>query len=84
MLSILKGGLISVTGGESIFDLPQNFHLADLSLFSEPMPIVMMVLATVLTALWMRNSPRGRAIYATGGNPEAARLCGVDPRRPYS
>ena len=29
----------------------------------------------------MRYSPRGRAIYATGGNAEAARLCGVDPRR---
>src|SRR5882757_10450615 len=32
MLSILKGGLISVPGGKWITDLPQNFHLADLSL----------------------------------------------------
>src|SRR5205807_5647718 len=38
-------------------------------------------LATVLAALWMRYSASGRAIYATGGNPEAARLCGVSPRR---
>ncbi len=81
MLSILKGGLISVTGGKWITDLPANFHLADLSLFSVPMPVVIMVLATVLAALWMRNSPTGRAIYATGGNAEAARLCGVNPRR---
>ena len=81
MLSILKGGLISVTGGKWITDLPQNFHLADLSLFGVPMPVVIMVLATVLAALWMRNSPTGRAIYATGGNPEAARLCGVNPQR---
>ena len=29
----------------------------------------------------MRYSPRGRAIYATGGNAEAARLCGVNPQR---
>src|SRR6266700_5447503 len=28
MLSILKGGLISVTGGKWITDLPQSFHLA--------------------------------------------------------
>ena len=81
MLSILKGGLISVTGGKWITDLPQNFHLADLSLFGVPMPVIIMVLATVLAALWMRNSPTGRAIYATGGNPEAARLCGVNPQR---
>ena len=32
MLSILKGGLISVTGGKWITDLPQSFHLADLTL----------------------------------------------------
>jgi rhamnose transport system permease protein len=81
MLSILKGGLISVTGGKWITDLPQNFHLADLSVLSVPMPVVIMVLATALAAAWMRYSSSGRAIYATGGNAEAARLCGVNPQR---
>ena len=81
MMSILKGGLISVTGGEWITDLPHGFHLADLSVLGVPMPVVIMVLATVLAALWMHYSPRGRAIYATGGNAEAARLCGVNPQR---
>ncbi len=81
MLSILKGGLISVTGGKWITDLPQSFHLADLSLLGVPMPVVIMVVATALAALWMRYSQSGRAIYATGGNAEAARLCGVDPQR---
>ena len=33
MLSILKGGLISVTGGKWITDLPESFHLADIELF---------------------------------------------------
>ena len=42
---------------------------------------VIMVVATMLAALWMRHSPSGRAIYATGGNPEAARLCGCRPQR---
>src|SRR6202795_1294916 len=82
MLSILKGGLISVTGGRWITDLPQSFHLADIELFGIlPMPVLIMVAATVLAALWMRYSPSGRAIYATGGNAEAARLCGVNPQR---
>ena len=81
MLSILKGGLISVTGGKWITDLPQNFHLADLSFLNVPMPVVIMVLATGLAAVWMRYSASGRAIYATGGNAEAARLCGVNPQR---
>jgi rhamnose transport system permease protein len=82
MLSILKGGLISVTGGRWITDLPQSFHLADIELFGIlPMPVLIMVAATILAALWMRYSASGRAIYATGGNAEAARLCGVSPRR---
>ncbi len=82
MLSILKGGLISVTGGKWITDLPEGFHLADMEVFGVlPMPVLIMILATVLAALWMRYSPRGRAIYATGGNAEAARLCGVSPQR---
>ena len=82
MLSILKGGLISVTGGKWITDLPSGFHLADVAAFGViPMPVVIMVLATVLAALWMRYSASGRAIYATGGNAEAARLCGVNPQR---
>ncbi len=82
MLSILKGGLISVTGGRWITDLPESFHLADIELFGFlPMPVLIMATATILAALWMRYSVRGRAIYATGGNAEAARLCGVSPRR---
>jgi len=81
MLSILKGGLISVTGGKWITDLPPSFHLADLSVLGAPMPVVIMVAATVLAALWMRSSPSGRAIYATGGNAEAARNNGIATRR---
>jgi rhamnose transport system permease protein len=82
MLSILKGGLISVTGGRWITDLPESFHLADIELFGIlPMPVVIMIAATILAAFWMRYSARGRAIYATGGNAEAARLVGVSPQR---
>jgi rhamnose transport system permease protein len=82
MLSILKGGLISVTGGKWITDLPDSFHLADIELFDIlPMPVLIMVGATILAALWMRYTAQARAIYATGGNPEAARLCGISPQR---
>ncbi|MBV8699353.1 ABC transporter permease [Bradyrhizobium sp.] len=82
MLSILKGGLISVTGGKWITDLPDGFHLADTELFGiVPMPVFLMIVATILAALWMRYSAPGRAIYAVGGNAEAARLCGISQPR---
>ena len=80
--SILKGGLISVTGGKWISDLPDSFHLADIDVLGiVPMPIFLMVVATLAAAAWMLWWPAGRAIYATGGNKEAARLCGIAPRR---
>jgi ribose/xylose/arabinose/galactoside ABC-type transport system permease subunit len=82
MLSILKGGLISVTGGKWITDLPDSFHLADIELFSTvPMPVFLMIVTTIFAALWMRHSASGRTIYAVGGNAEAARLCGISRPR---
>jgi ribose/xylose/arabinose/galactoside ABC-type transport system permease subunit len=81
MLSILKGGLISVTGGAWINNLPAGYHLAQLRPLGVPMPVWFMLVLTVLAAWWMRYAALGRAIYAVGGNPEAARLAGIPLRR---
>ena len=81
MLSILKGGLISVTGGTWIEGMPSGFFLAQKRLFDIPSPVWFMVILTTLMAVWMRSSPLGRSFYAVGGNPEAARASGIDPRR---
>jgi ribose/xylose/arabinose/galactoside ABC-type transport system permease subunit len=81
MLSILKGGLISVTGGAWISGLPEGYALAQMRPLSVPMPVWFMVVLTALAALWMRYSAVGRAIYAVGGNAEAARLSGISRRR---
>jgi ribose transport system permease protein/rhamnose transport system permease protein len=40
-----------------------------------------MVGLTLLAALWLRYSALGRAFYALGGNPEAARLSGFSQTR---
>ncbi len=81
MLSILKGGLISVTGGAWITDLPEGFHLSQMRFEGLPMPIYFMVVLTLGAAMWMRYSATGRAIYAVGGNAEAARLSGISRER---
>lgn len=81
MLSILKGGLISVTGGAWITDLPPGFQLAQMKPLGLPMPIYFMVVLTIGAAMWMRYSANGRAIYAVGGNAEAARLSGISRER---
>ena len=80
-LSILKGGLISATGGAWISTLPEGFHLAQMKPLGVPMPIWFMVVLTIAAAAWMRLSATGRSIYAVGGNSEAARLSGIDKER---
>ncbi|MGJ8585764.1 MAG: ABC transporter permease [Marinosulfonomonas sp.] len=77
MLSILRGGLVSVTGGAWINDLPPTFHLAQLRLLGVPMPIWFMVFLTIAAFLWMRHSAFGRSLFAIGGNTEAARASGT-------
>lgn len=81
MMAILQGGLISVTGGAWISDLPPEFLLAKMKVLGLPMPLVWAVALTVLAAAWMRLTPYGRSLYLIGGNAEAARAVGIPVRR---
>jgi ribose/xylose/arabinose/galactoside ABC-type transport system permease subunit len=81
MLSILKGGLISLTGGTWITGMPPQFFIAQARLFGIPAPVYFMVILTVIVAIWMRYSATGRSLYAVGGNAEAARASGLSPER---
>lgn len=93
-LSILKGLLIIATNGERVTGMPDDYGLAQkqplanvsLPVFEDffqqlTMPVYMMIVLMILAALWMRYSAWGRAIYAVGGNAEAARLSGISKHR---
>ena len=80
MLSILQGGLISVTGGQWITNLPHGYDIAHRTVAGVPMPVFLMLVLTAAAAWWLRNTAPGRSIYAVGGNAEAARLCGIPYR----
>jgi ribose/xylose/arabinose/galactoside ABC-type transport system permease subunit len=81
MYSIIKGAIVLLAGSRTIYDLPPGFGLSQQSLFGIPMPVYFMVVLTIIAAIWMRYSPTSRAIYAVGGNAEAARLSGISVRR---
>lgn len=81
MLSILKGILIIWTSGERITGMPPAYYLAQGRPLGIPVPVIFMVVLTLLAALWLRYSGLGRAFYALGGNPEAARLSGFSGTR---
>jgi ribose/xylose/arabinose/galactoside ABC-type transport system permease subunit len=81
MLSILRGGLVSVTGGAWINNLPPEFLLAQQRILTVPVPVWFMVILSIGAFLWMRYSAFGRSLYAIGGNPEAARAAGIPIER---
>ncbi|WP_062203326.1 ABC transporter permease [Aureimonas sp. AU12] len=77
MLSILRGGLITLTGGAWISGLPPGYQLAQFRLLGVPSPVWFMIGLTILAAFLLRSTAFGRSIYAVGGNPEAAEASGI-------
>ncbi|GAK72964.1 putative ABC transporter permease protein [Agrobacterium rubi TR3 = NBRC 13261] len=81
MLSILRGLLITVTGGAWISGLPPEYQLAQFRLLGLPVPIVAMVALTAIMAFIMARTPFGRTVYGVGGNSEAADAVGISHQR---
>ncbi|MFE2428828.1 ABC transporter permease [Streptomyces sp. NPDC059373] len=77
-LTMLRGLQVAISKGQSIVDLPSSFtYLGHTSWLGAPAAIwVCAVLFCIggFALAWLRH---GRALYAIGGNPEAARTAGI-------
>jgi simple sugar transport system permease protein len=77
-LTMLRGLQVAISQGQSIVDVPSSFtYLGSTSWLGVPAPVWICVTLFVLggSALaWLRH---GRALYAIGGNSEAARTAGI-------
>jgi simple sugar transport system permease protein len=84
--NVFFGGLMFLTGGVSIYDLPDwwthrdsliqlktSSGVADLAL-----PVAVMVVMVAATWFLLRRTTTGRQLYAMGDNPEAARRVGIN------
>ncbi|MGP3956241.1 ABC transporter permease [Nonomuraea sp. 3N208] len=63
---------------------PENSAIVDLStqrLLGVPLLVYIFALVVVLGWIMLNRTTFGRRTYAVGGNPEAARLAGIDVRR---
>ncbi|MFD5452100.1 ABC transporter permease [Streptomyces sp. NPDC003470] len=78
MLTLLRGLQVAISEGQSIVDLPGSFtYLGRASWLGAPAGIWICALLFLIggSALaWLRH---GRALYAIGGNAEAARAAGI-------
>jgi simple sugar transport system permease protein len=78
-MSILLTGLqLGWLGGQTVYDLPAAFiYLGSESWFGIPVSVWVTVVTFVVAALFLRYHRIGRAMYAIGGNLEAARAAGI-------
>ncbi|WP_368911942.1 ABC transporter permease [Taklimakanibacter deserti] len=82
MLILLRGITLGITNGQTLFDLPEEFlYLGNAKWFGIPASIWIAGLLFLFFGLMMRYHRIGRAIYAIGGNPVAARVAGIPVER---
>lgn len=82
-LSIGRGLIYVITQGYPV-TAPRDDLLLQIGqgyLGRVPMPVIIMVIATVLATAFLGKTTLGRYIYAVGGNQEAARLAGINVNR---
>jgi rhamnose transport system permease protein len=81
-MSMLREGLRWGREGEFVKDLPPSFQWFGLGQDSGQWLVAVIALVVFAIFAWsLRNLAAGRAIYATGSDPEAAFLAGLAPRR---
>ncbi len=82
MLILLRGVTLGITNGKTLFELPNAFlYLGTAKWLGVPVAIWIAGLLYVVFGLFLRFHKTGRAIYAIGGNPEAARVAGIRVER---
>jgi ribose transport system permease protein len=82
MSSILLATISWASGGQQILNLPQSFqNVATHKLLGFVYPVWIMLAVALVVWYVMQRTPTGRRLYATGGNPNAARLAGVRTSR---
>lgn len=81
-MSAALGLTLVVTNGNTINGFPEWFgKLTSTKLLGIPLQAYLMAAIYLVLAFWLRFRPRGRALYAIGGNDEVARLSGLPVRR---
>ena len=82
MTVLLAGMQLGVVKGQTIPDLPGPFaYLGAAYVGQVPVSLIATVVIFVGVGLFLRYHRTGRAIYAVGGNPAAARAAGIKVNR---
>ncbi|MBP2475103.1 simple sugar transport system permease protein [Crossiella equi] len=78
MLIILRGLLVGATEGKTLFQMPEAFFaLATNTFLGLPVSVWLALVAYLVAGFVLRYHRIGRALYAIGGNAQAARAAGI-------
>lgn len=82
MTIVLAGLQNGIVKAQTLFNLPKAFGYLGSAYFGQvPVSFVVTAIIFVLVGLFLRYHRTGRAIYAVGGNPAAARAAGIKVER---
>jgi ribose/xylose/arabinose/galactoside ABC-type transport system permease subunit len=82
LMTIVRGAAFMYTDGRPIWGLPEEFgFLGSKRILNVPVPSLVMIGVYVAAYLTLHKTRFGRYVYAVGGNPEAARLSGINTSR---
>ncbi|GAA2665475.1 ABC transporter permease [Streptomyces vastus] len=82
MLIVLRGLLVGATKGKTLFGMPDAFYtLATTTFLTVPISVWLAAAAFGAAGLMLRYHRWGRALYAIGGNADAARAAGIRVER---
>lgn len=82
LLVLLRGGVLIVSNGRSIYSPgPALTYLGSAKLFGLPVSVLVFALVAIVIGLVFKYHRYGRALYAIGGNEDAARAAGINVDR---
>ncbi|WP_276353728.1 ABC transporter permease [Cohnella caldifontis] len=82
MLNVVYGAAAVMSGGFPVTTLPSWYNvLGSGEILSIPVPAIILLLIFAIIFVVMKYTKFGRSVYAVGGNPESARLSGINVGR---
>lgn len=78
MLVFLRGGILVVSNGRSIYSPPAAYtYVGSHKYFGLPLSVIILIALAILIGIIWQYHRYGRALYAVGGNEEAAKAAGI-------
>jgi ribose/xylose/arabinose/galactoside ABC-type transport system permease subunit len=82
LLVLLRGGILIISSGRSIYSPGEALtYLGSANIYGLPASVIVFLVVAVIVGVVFQYHRYGRALYAVGGNEDAARAAGINVDR---